>query len=100
MFRGWQVVYKDGSAVYEGQVTWKSVKKNQIQRLILHYDNRRWILEGKPAYLQRKRASMIPGRSDTIRVEKRSIGYYDGNSKVWYTVDEYTGVMNISVEDS
>jgi len=31
-------------------------------------------------------------------VESRSIGYYEGNKKVWYTVDEWTGRMEMKVE--
>lgn len=99
MLRGWEVRYIDGTVVQEGQVDWKEVKKNKIKRLTLFYDGRRWDLIDKPGYLQKKRASMIPGISESFNIESRSIGYYDGATKVWYTVDEYSGVMKMIIEE-
>ena len=97
-FRGWQVEYKDGSIIKEPDVEWKQIKKNQINKLTLFFDGRKWELEGKDGYLQKKRASMVPGIQESLQVEARSIGYYEGSSKVWYTVDEFTGVMKITIE--
>ena len=98
MKRGWEVVYFDKTVVNENQLDWKAVKKNQIDTLTLHYDGREWNLYGKEAYLQKKRASMAPGVPESFTVEPRSIGYYEGNKKVWYTVDEWTGRMEMKVE--
>jgi hypothetical protein len=46
---------------------------------------------------------MVPGIQDSFQVESRSIGYYDTvdgkDVKVWYTVTEETGKMNITVEE-
>jgi len=97
-FRGWSVLYQDGSTATEADTDWKAVKKNQINKLSLCYDGRKWELVSKGGYLQKKQASMVPGMPETFRVESRSIGYYDGNSKIWYTVDELTGAMKINVE--
>lgn len=97
--RGWVVEYFDDSTVHEDQIEWKSVKKNQIKILKLWFDGRCWALSGKEGYLQKKQASMIPGIQESFRVESRSIGYYEGSSKVWYTVDEATGIMKMHIEE-
>ena len=76
----------------------KRVKKD-IKSLTLKYDGREWRVTGKQAYLQKKQGSVIPNISGSFRVESRSIGYYEDNCKVWYTVDERTGRMNINVEE-
>lgn len=99
-FRGWSVEYEDGTIIYEGQEEWNKIPKIGIKTLTLHYDLRQWVISGKEAYLQKKRGSMVPFHPETFRVESRSIGYYDGNSKVWYTVKENTGKMNIEVEET
>lgn len=102
MRRGWEVEYEDGTVVNESQVDWKEIKKDKIVRLSLHYDGRQWNILDKIAYVQKKRASMIPGVEESFQVESRSIGYYDvedgKSSKVWYTVDEFTGKMTMEVE--
>lgn len=97
-FRGWSVEYKDGTEVYEGQVDWKKVHKLDIKRLVLHYDGRQWHIDNKLVYYQKKRASIVPGIQDSFQIESRSIGYYENNSKILYTVDEYTGIMNMEVK--
>lgn len=97
--RGWVVEYFDDSTVHEDQVEWRAIKKNQIKTLKLWFDGRCWALSGKEGYLQKKQASMIPGIQESFQVESRSIGYYEGNLKVWYTVDESTGIMKMHIEE-
>jgi hypothetical protein len=96
-FRGWQVEYLDGTVINEDQLGWKQIPKTGIVRLTLHYDGRQWTLQNKIAYIQKKRASMAPGVTGSFVIESRSIGYYEGNEKVWYTVDEFTGQMKMEV---
>lgn len=97
-YRGWEVIYKDGSSFREDSMEWRDIKKSNIQSLTLWFDDRSWSLSNKQGYLQKKTGSMVPGFSESFRVEARSIGYYDGPSKVWYTVNENTGIMKIQVE--
>jgi len=97
--RGWEVTYKDGTVLREDQYSWKDVPKKNIDRLTLRYDGREWNIEGKEAYIQKKRGSIVPGFKESFTIESRSIGYYEGNKKVWYTVDEFTGRMTMSVEE-
>jgi len=103
-FRGWEVQYSDGTIINEEQMSWKSLSKVNIVRVSLKYDGRQWDILNKPAYLQKKRASMVPGVAESFRAESRSIGYYDevdGKScKVWYTVEEDTGKMTVNIEES
>lgn len=99
MRRGWEVEYSDGTTVNESQKNWKDIPKIGIVRLTLHYDGRRWDIHNKGAYLQKKRGSMIPARPETFRIDSRSIGYYEGNSKIWFTVNEHTGTMHLEAED-
>ena len=98
-FRVWEVEYSSGEIVREGQVDWKKVKKSGIIRMTLYHDGRRWDLNNKVAYFQKKRGSVVPGFSNTFQVESRTIGYYEGSQKVFYTVDELTGSMRMHVED-
>ena len=100
-FRGWSVEYNDGTIIYEGQAHWNAIPKVGIKTLCLHYDQRQWYIHDKNAYLQKKRGSMPPFvPQGDFRIESRSIGYYDGNNKVWYTVNENTGKMKMEVEDT
>ena len=98
-FRGWHVKYYDGTELHEGNREWKDIPKVGIKRLTLHFDGRQWEIVGKQVYFQKKYASVIPGIPESFRVESRSIGYYEDNNKVFYTVDEYTGVMKMEVKD-
>lgn len=98
MRRGWEVELRDGTIIQETQMNWKEVPKKDIIRLTLHFEGREWNIHDKPAYLQKKKASMVPGIDETFTVESRSIGYYDDNNKVWYTVNESTGMMKMEVE--
>lgn len=101
MRRGWSVEYNSGQIIYEDQMEWKKLPKINIIRLTLHYDGREWIIHDKVAYIQKKRASMVPGVEESFQIESRSIGYYDiidgKNCKVWYTVEEDTGKMTMEV---
>ncbi len=101
MRRGWSAEYNNGQIINEDQMEWKKLPKINMIRLALHYDGREWVIHDKVAYLQKKRASMVPGVNESFQVESRSIGYYDtidGKScKVWYTVDESTGQMTMEV---
>jgi len=97
MRRGWEVEYADGTTIKENQTDWKNIPKIGIIRLTLHYDGRRWDIHNKIAYVQKKRGSAIPGDPTSFRIESRSIGYYEGNKKIWYTVDEFTGRMKMEV---
>lgn len=99
MRRGWEAEYKDGRIIKETEMEWKKVPKVDMIRLTLHYDGKQWNIHNKPAYVQKKRASMVPGVAESFVVESRSIGYYEGNQKVWYTVDEFTGQMKMEVID-
>ena len=96
-FRGWAVEYDDGTIIKENQMEWKEIPKINMKRLTLHYDGRRWDIVDKLAYVQKKRASMIPGVQESFQVESRSIGYYEENQKIWYTVEEATGKMTMEV---
>lgn len=100
MLRGWEVELNSGTVIQEPQMSWKKVPKKDIVRLTLRYDGREWNLVNKEAYLQKKRGSMIPGVKDSFIIESRSIGYYEGNQKVYYTVNEATGKMSLKVEEN
>jgi hypothetical protein len=89
--RGWKVVLIDGSVMSEDTCLWKNVPKMKIQTLSLLYDGRQWDLEDKEAYFVLNRSSMVPGFSGSIQVEDRGIGYYEGDTKILYTVNEMTG---------
>ena len=98
MRRGWIVELKDGTTLWECDINWTSVPKKGIKSLTLLFEGRRWKIEGKSAYIQKKRASISPG--ETIpTIEQRIIGYYEGSTKVEYVVNEYTGNMTMRVLD-
>jgi len=103
MRRGWCVEYSNGTVINEDQMEWKDLPKLNIIRITLRYDGREWSFHDKVAYVQKKKASMIPGVTESFQVESRSIGYYDiiddKNCKVWYTVNEDTGKMIMEVEE-
>lgn len=99
MRRGWELEYENGTIIKEDQMEWKKAPKVGIIRLTLHYDGRRWDIHDKAAYLQKKQGSMVPGIASSFQIEKRSIGYYEENTKVWYTVNEHTGQMRMEVVD-
>ena len=97
MRRGWIVLLDDGKEIRENEMKWKDVPKRKIRKLSLVFDGRRWDLSGKEAYFIKNRASMVPGIKESFRLEKRTIGYYEGADKICYTVDEGTGEFKIEV---
>ncbi len=99
MRRGWEVKFSDGKIITENQAEWKDIPKVGIVRLTLYFDGRRWDLKNKIAYIQRKRASMVPGIQQSFQIESRTIGFYEKDCKVLYTVSESTGEMKMEVID-
>ena len=97
MQRGWSVELYDGTVMTEEEYTWKDVPNRQIKTLTLHYDGRRWDLSEKQAYFVRNRASMVPGVATSFNIERRSVGYYEGATKVHYIVEEDTGSFRMEV---
>jgi len=100
MRRGWQAELKDGTVINEAQMSWKHVPKATIVRLTLLFDGRKWDLKNKQAYFVQNQASMVPGIDESFQMEKRTIGYYEGATKIFYTVDEFTGQFKMRVEDN
>jgi len=98
MKRGWEVTLKDNTILSEDIVEWKKVPKAEIKMLSLLYDGRRWDLLDREAYFIRNSASMVPGVQESFQVEKRAIGYYEGNTKVLYVINEHTGKFDLVVE--
>jgi len=100
MKRYWEVELKDGTVLREGQVEWKEVPKRAITRLSLFFDGRRWDLIDKEAYFVKYRASMVPGIKESFRLERRTIGFYEGANKICYHIDELTGKFSMEVIDN
>ena len=97
MQRGWEVEYKDGTVINEDQMEWNKLpNRKEIIRLSLKWDGRQWDLRNKEAYAQKKRGMAVPGHPNTYLIA-RYIGYYEGNKKVFYKVDEATGKMTIEI---
>lgn len=99
MRRGWEAEYADGRIIKEDQAEWRDIPKVDMVRLTLHFDGRRWDLKNKIAYIQKKRASMVPCMPESFQIESRTIGFYDKDCKVLYTVSESTGQMKMEVID-
>lgn len=100
MRRGWEVELFNGVILRESDLDWKKVPKNQISTLSLLYDGRRWDLSGKEAYFVKYRASVVPGIADSFRIERRTIGFYEGSNKICYHVEEDTGKFSMEVIDT
>ena len=98
--RYWEVELNTGLRLKEGQVEWREVPKHLIVRLSLFFDGRQWDLFGKEAYFVRYRASEIPGIPESFRLERRTIGFYEGSKKVSYNIDEFTGKLTLEVVDN
>jgi len=97
-FVGWEVELANNKIIREGQLEWRKVPKRGIVRLSLfHYGGKRWDLTGREAYFVKYRASVIPGVENSFRLERRTIGYYEGCNKICYHVDEFTGKFNLEV---
>ena len=106
MPKGWIVHYNDGTIITEYslegvQKDWREVPKVNIKSLSLKWYNRFWTISDKSAYLQKKRGWVIPtpGAEMEPNIEARFIGYWEGNNKVFYRVDELTGQMSMVVEE-
>lgn len=100
-FIGWEVQLKNGIIMREGTIEWKNVPKKDIVRLSLcHYNGRRWDLIDKEAYFIKIRVSMVPGIKESHKIERRSIGYYEGAKKICYHVYEDTGRFELEVIDN
>jgi len=97
MRKGWEVELFNKVILREGELDWKKVPKNQIARLSLFYGKRRWDLIDKEAYFVKYRASMVPGIQDSFRIERRTIGFYEGCNKICYHVEEATGKFSMEV---
>ena len=100
MRRGWEVELFNGVILRESDLDWKKVPKNQIVRLSLFYDQRRWDLTDKEAYFVKYRASMVPGIQESFRIERRTIGFYEGANKICYHVEEGSGKFSMEVIDN
>jgi hypothetical protein len=98
-FRGWEVEYFDGTKINEDQADWNTIPKIGMKRLTLHYDGRQWDIHGKAVYFQKKQGSVIPNIPGSFRIESRSIGYYEDEYKVMYTVNEDTGRMKMETKE-
>ncbi len=96
-YRYWEVELSNGKILREGQVEWREVPKKAITRLSLFFDGRRWDLTSKEAYFVKIRASMVPGIQESFRVERRTIGFYEGAEKICYHVEEDTGRFSMEV---
>ena len=66
MRRGWEVEYLNGTIINEEQAEWSQLPKIDMVRVTLYYDGRRWDINNKKAYFQRKRASMVPGVKEAL----------------------------------
>ena len=100
MRRGWEVELSNGAILRESDLDWKKVPKNQIVRLSLFYDGRQWDLSDKEAYFVKYRASVVPGIQESFRIERRTIGFYEGATKVCYHIEEATGEFSMEVIDT
>jgi len=98
MRRGWIVELYDGTTLWECDTAWADVPKKEIKSLTLIFEGRKWRIENKKAYIQKKRASIAPGE-DIPTIEQRIIGCYEENLKIEYVVDERTGNMKMRVLD-
>lgn len=100
MQKGWEVELSNGVILQEKDLDWKKVPKQQIVRLSLFFDGRRWDLTGKESYFVKYRGSVVPGIQDSFRLERRTIGFYEGAKKVCYHVEESTGKFSMEVIDN
>jgi hypothetical protein len=104
MPKGWIVQYTDGRIITEydrdgKQTNWRKIPKVGIRCVHLKWNKKHWTLSGKDVYLQKKRGwvASSPGELEP-NIQYRYIGYWEGNDRVFYCVDEMTGAMTMVVE--
>jgi hypothetical protein len=100
LVRGWFVFYENGTMITEDEDEWSHIKKSNIKVLGLKWQEKMWTISGKTSYIQFKRGSVgfsISGCGGDISCEERCIGFYDGNKKVIYRVNDRTGRMTPEV---
>lgn len=100
--KGWFIIYKDKTMVTENDTNWTDVDKGRILILGLKWFDKFWTINGKTAYVQFKRGSVPISPSGVcteadIRCEERCIGYYEGNKKIIFRVNDRTGHMTPEV---
>lgn len=104
MPKGWILHYEDGTIITEYdsngvEKDWKKVPKVGIKSLSLKWYTKHWSVAGKDVYLQKKRGWIVPGTAMTSpEVQYRFIGYWEGNNRVFYRIDDETGEMKMVVE--
>ena len=104
MPRGWVVHYEDGTIITEYDIDgnakdWRAIPKKGIKSVSLKWHNKHWTISGKDCYIQFKRAWVAPMAGNiTPNIDYRCIGYWEGNDKVIYKVNEKTGQMQMLVE--
>jgi hypothetical protein len=105
MSKGWIIHYNDGRTITEydkdgNQTEWRLAPKKDIKSLSLKWFNKHWSIYGKQDYLQKKKGWITPihGLEQEPNIQFRYIGYWEGNNKVFYRVDEATGDMKMVVE--
>jgi len=99
--KGWFILYNDGTMVTEDDTDWYDVDRSKILALGLKWYDRFWTINGRTAYLQFKRGSVVfspDGSGSDIQCEERCIGYYEGENKVIFRVNERTGQMTPGVQ--
>ena len=105
MPRGWIIHYKNGQILTEydrdgTQRDWRKAAKVGIRSISLKWFTKHWTITGKGIYLQKKRGWIIPvaGLDQAPNIQYRYIGYWEGNDKIYYRVDELTGQMKMVIE--
>ena len=99
MQKGWTVFYEDGNQLnFDDPRTWKTIPKNGIQKLMLRWFHKTWVLENPPFVVFARGSIAFNGPPGTpIEIEERCLGYYEGPNKVVYRVNQKTGQMHMEV---
>jgi hypothetical protein len=102
MPKGWIVTYENGQTITEYdqngvQTEWNKIPKVGMKSLTIKWNDKHWTISGKAPYIQKKRAWISPGMSQSV-LKYRYIGYWDGSNQVLYQVDEQTGQMKMVVK--
>jgi len=100
MMRGWVVKYIDGEIISEWEFNQPFrflPRQHEIQSVALFWNPKKyWVFSDKKHYFESKKGMFLMGvpSPEGGFIVSRSIGYYEGNKKVTWTVDESTGVLN------